>query len=214
MSKDNRGRFSAWGLAAALVAIFVFAPHPATAAGPSATLTQKAPDAAKILNIAERQGYVSVIVEFTPPVAPGAMRPSADVIEPLKVQVRSIQDAIITKHFDSATDPRPGQGFNRSIQRLSISPMFAVNVNAAELEALATDPQVVRIHENSLKQTNLEQSVPLVGMPAAFGWGATGSGYAVAVVDTGVKSDHPFLTGKVILEGCFSNAGGGGTGVS
>lgn len=57
----------------------------------------------------------------------------------------------------------------------------------------------------------LNESVPLVGMTGADGayvLGATGQGQAVAVLDTGVEADHPFLRGKVIAEACFSNGAG------
>ena len=187
---------------------------PGAAAAPSAALSQKAQELAKLAQAAEQQGYVSIIVEFAPPIPHSAMRPDRAVLEPLRAQVRSIQDAIIASHFGSSANPRPGQGFGRGIRRLDISPMFGVNVNAAELEALAADPRVLRIHENELMQPLLEQSVPLVGMAAAYSSGANGDRYAVAVIDTGVKADHPFLAGKVILEACFSKNGGSSSGTS
>jgi len=37
--------------------------------------------------------------------------------------------------------------------------------------------------------------------------GFTGNGYAIAVIDTGVARNHPFLTGKVVAEACFSGSG-------
>src|SRR5262249_44757001 len=90
------------------------------------------------------------------------------------------------------------------------TPGFAVNVTSAELEALAADPLVTTITLDRRNRPVLLQSVPLVGMPNAYALGATGQGYAVAVLDTGSQSDHEFLSGKVIAEACFPNAGGGG----
>jgi len=57
---------------------------------------------------------------------------------------------------------------------------------------------------------SLIDSVPLIGMTTAYTLNATGAGKAVAVLDTGVKSNHEFLNGKVVAEACFSNAGGFG----
>ena len=120
------------------------------------------------------------------------------------------QDGIIASHFGSATNPTQGQGFNRSLTRFPITPGFAVNVTLAELQALAADARVTRINYDRALPPSLIDSVPLIGMTAAYTLNATGAGQAVAVLDTGVKSNHEFLTGKVVAEACFSNAGGGG----
>ena len=56
--------------------------------------------------------------------------------------------------------------------------------------------------------------MPLVGGPAAWAAGYSGSGWTVAILDTGVQKTHPFLSGKVISEACYSNAGGLGGAVS
>jgi subtilisin family serine protease len=123
----------------------------------------------------------------------------------VRVQVATAQDAIIAAHFDSATNPRAGQGFNRELVRFAITPGFAVSVSRAELDALAADPRVQYIHYNRMVPPTLNQSVPLIGMSNAYAIGATGAGQAVVVLDTGVKSSHEFLAGKVIAEACFSN---------
>jgi subtilisin family serine protease len=120
-------------------------------------------------------------------------------------KLRPRRNAIIATHFGSATNPRAGQDFDRELTRFAITPGFAVTVSSAELDALAADPRVQYINYNRMVPPTLDQSVPLIGMPNAYGLGATGAGQAVVVLDTGVKSNHEFLTGKVIAEACFSN---------
>lgn len=60
------------------------------------------------------------------------------------------------------------------------------------------------IQEDALLQPSLAQSVPLVGADKAWGTGATGAGQTVAVLDSGVDATHPFLSGKVVAEACYS----------
>lgn len=180
----------------------------------SPALAQKASDAAALADAATKTGHVRIIAEFTGPVPAGQLSPSAAELAPHKAQIASMQDAIIASHFGSAANPRPGQGFQRGLLRFDISPMFAVNVTKTELEALAADPRIVHIHLDRLMSPVLLQSVPLIGMPEAYESGATGRGQAVAMVDSGVQANHEFLFGKVVMEACFSNSGGGGGGVS
>ncbi|HEV1999976.1 MAG TPA: S8 family serine peptidase, partial [Xanthobacteraceae bacterium] len=176
----------------------------------STVLTQKAPEAAEITTIADRRGYVRVIVQFAPPLGLNQIRPDPTTLAPIKQQIAATQNAIIGTHFGNAANPAPGQGFTRGVRRFDITPAFAVNVTRAELEALAADPRVVRIQYDRAVPHTLIQSVPLIGMSVAYGLGATGQGQAVAILDTGVQSNHEFLTGKVVSEACFSNAGGFG----
>jgi hypothetical protein len=176
----------------------------------SPQLAQKAPEAATLAAVAEQNGYVRVIVEFAGPAAPGQLRPDPAMLADVRARIAAVQNTIIASHFGSAANPSPGPGFPRAILRFDITPGFAVNVTQAELDALAADPQVVRINYDRLERPMLLQSVPLVGMPNSYASGATGLGQAVAVIDTGVQSNHVFLSGKVVMEQCFSNSGGTG----
>jgi subtilisin family serine protease len=69
-------------------------------------------------------------------------------------------------------------------------------------------------------RTSLDQSVPQVGTPTAWAAGYDGGGVTVAVLDSGIDTDHPDLAGKVVGEQNFTtesdadDLGGHGTHVA
>lgn len=176
----------------------------ATAAEPSTALQLKADDAASLLATAESQGYVRVIVEFLQPNRPAALTPDPAALEPVKAEIAAIQDTLIAAHLSNAP-AGVGDSFIRAYRRLEITPMMAVNVTPAELESLASDDQVIRISPDLENHAQLIDSVPLIGMPAAYADGGSGNGFAVAILDTGIRRNHEFFGGgKVIAGACFS----------
>jgi subtilisin family serine protease len=50
----------------------------------------------------------------------------------------------------------------------------------------------------------LDVSTGIVGADAAWGMGYTGSGWYVAVLDTGIRKTHEFFTGKTVVEACYA----------
>jgi Subtilase family/FG-GAP-like repeat len=172
----------------------------------SPELAQKAPEADAIVAKAAQDGYARIIVEFAGPVPTDRLRPDPQVLGPLAAEIATRGNAIIASHFGSATNPSAGQGFPRGLSRFEITPMFAINVSPSELNALAADPAVVRIYLDHGGSPALPQSVPLIGMIPAYAAGATGARQAVAVIDTGVQTNHQFLSGNLLpQQACISN---------
>jgi subtilisin family serine protease len=66
---------------------------------------------------------------------------------------------------------------------------------------------VRKVWLNKKVRATLDQSVPQVGAPAAWQRGLTGAGVRVAVLDTGIDTDHPDLVGKTVVSQDFTGAG-------
>ncbi|GIG03130.1 proprotein convertase P-domain-containing protein [Catellatospora citrea] len=92
----------------------------------------------------------------------------------------------------------------RKVQSFDRLPMVTLQVDKAGLDRLAAQPGVVSVTEDVPVPPTLNDSVPLIGGDKAYAAGKTGAGAAIAVLDTGVATRHPFLANRVKTEACFS----------
>ena len=84
-------------------------------------------------------------------------------------------------------------------------PVFAMEMDAAAMRAAKAHGSGVEIWENPVLYPQLEESGPLVGAPRAWRKGYTGRGLAVAVIDDGADTRHPFLARRTVFEAYFSD---------
>jgi subtilisin family serine protease len=92
-----------------------------------------------------------------------------------------------------------------SVRGLGSLPYVALEVTSQQLDTLLATGLVSGVGENAEVRTNLADSVPLIGGPAAWNLGARGTGKAVVVVDSGVQSSHPFFGGRVVRSVCSAS---------
>ena len=165
---------------------------------------QKARAFAALMAKVQSKGRVRVIVGLRVGESSGASAKSSfkDAVARAAMvsRVNRVQQALLVR--------MSGHGIS-SVKRFKYIPYLAMEVDAVALGALASDPEVFSIEEDSLLKPMLEESVPLVGAPQAWSQGFSGSGQTIAILDTGVDKDHPFLRGKVVSEACYSGRGRG-----
>lgn len=87
------------------------------------------------------------------------------------------------------------------------APYVVFEGSRTELEELSRSINVKRIIADTFDRSTLLQSTALIGMPSVWASGNEGTGQAVAILDTGVQTDHPFFGDRVIAEVCYSTKG-------
>lgn len=89
-------------------------------------------------------------------------------------------------------------------------PHVALKVGRGALERLASSPLVATIQEDGLSDPLLASSTKLIGADLTAASGFRGDNWAVVITDTGIDADHPFFSGRVVVQACYSNGAGGG----
>jgi subtilisin family serine protease len=87
---------------------------------------------------------------------------------------------------------------------------LAGRVSAAGLAALRASPDVARVDLDVGGSGDLAISVPQIGADVLQDtYGLDGSGITVAVLDSGIDTDHPDLVSSIEGQQCFCSGGGG-----
>ena len=103
---------------------------------------------------------------------------------------RSVEDAV----------RRVGE-VTRTMRR---SPHLVATVPAASLDRLREAPHVRAVQVDRPERLALDSTLAVIRADDAHTSGFTGAGSTVAILDTGVDVDHPFLGGRVVAQYCSS----------
>lgn len=115
-------------------------------------------------------------------------------IADLQKRASKVQDKVLL---------RLGPGDLRLRRRFEVVPGFAGEVSREGLRRLSTLPEVVRVELDEGGAGSLAEAVPLTNSDQVQALGWTGEGVTVAIIDSGVDTDHPDLAGDLVAEACF-----------
>jgi len=80
-------------------------------------------------------------------------------------------------------------------------------IPAGHIEGLSQEPWVERIEEDEKVYAVLDESDGPLGAPAVRQTGYTGKGVMLAVIDTGIDTDHPDFAGRIVATRDFTLEG-------
>lgn len=184
-------------LAAALLAFCTALPVPAPAqTGPQIEIADGAGatrpvDAAGLIARARAARVLPVLIELDVAMEPEGLLEAAE---------RSAQRGAIAA---AQARVRAALPEGRSLVAFETIPYVALHATAADLAALLALPGILSIVEDVPVEARVSNSMPQIRAPAVWRRGFRGTGWAVAVLDTGVDSRHPAING-VVSEACFS----------
>jgi hypothetical protein len=124
----------------------------------------------------------------------------------LSVSGVSNQRAVIKAAQDTFMKALPANSY-KLISQFYVAPVIALYADVNAINVMASDANVLNIEEDIPLKPGDAASNNVIGVPAAVALGFTGAGWAVAVLDSGVQTSHPFFNhpGKVVAEACFSS---------
>jgi len=132
--------------------------------------------------------------------------PSVSVIVSLKQDSSPAQPAgraAITARADRVLASVAAADFQPTY-RYGATPAIAGRASAGGVQALAKHPDVLSVALDIPVHASLAQTVPLIRADnATTTFGVTGAGVVVAVLDTGIDTDHPMLADSITHQECF-----------
>ncbi|MDH3502811.1 MAG: S8 family serine peptidase [Nitrosopumilus sp.] len=151
----------------------------------------------------EKQGEVRVIIALDVVVNLEGEMESPQAIQSQQQMIQSAQQEIIRQLTTTNAQ-------SVDIYQFKHIPYISTTINLDSLNILQSSPMVSSIMQDVAVPLLLYQSNTIIGADKV--WlesfeevGYTGAGQQIAVLDTGVDKNHPFLIGKIVSEACFSS---------
>jgi hypothetical protein len=160
--------------------------------------------AARILADGDASDTIPVIITLQATPNQFARSESASVVD---MQQRASSVRVLQQDFVGRNATR----MQVTPRQPTLNPIVFVKMQRQDILALAADSAVISVQEDKPARVMMSESTGIIGSLTANTSGYDGRGMSVAVLDTGVMTNHEFLSGQVVAEACFSNVYGSDT---
>ncbi|HSK71936.1 MAG TPA: S8 family serine peptidase, partial [Pyrinomonadaceae bacterium] len=151
---------------------------------------------AELIQTARQTGEIRVIVRLQNELkAIGKMRQPE--LARHKSEIKQSQGDFLSRHKNRRVE---------KVTNFEFIPFVAFETDAATLEQMKNDPNIISIEKDEFDEPHLAESTEVIGAPTSWTSGFSGLGQNIVILDTGVDKTHPFLAGKVVSEACFSTS--------
>jgi subtilisin family serine protease len=152
----------------------------------------------RLFSKSQETGSVKIIVQVNAPFTPEPRLQQTEM-QLQRDKTKHIQDQILTEIERAGRKPVRAYKYK-------YTPYIAMTVDSSTLDAVLSSPDVISIEEDFLVPlaVGLNWSIDRIGATQLHDSSITGSGVAVAILDTGMDKTHPFLLESVVSEACYS----------
>ena len=150
--------------------------------------------------VKSKQVVRAVIALRTPFVPEGQLDPGQ--LEDQQFAIAALQARVSSKLGSGSMGSGP-----KSIRaRFQHIPHLVIDATREQLERIAALPEVQLIQQDTVNSVSMPVSAVKVGANLAWAAGFNGAGQTIAVIDSGIRTDHVFFpSGKITHQACFSD---------
>ena len=119
-----------------------------------------------------------------------ALRQAEDRQQQVPIIVRYTPTRRIFRHREAMSGVRESYTYR-------LRPFVHLHATSEAIQRLETDPEVVTIYEDLPVHAYLDTAMPLIQVPRLWQENLSGEGVRIAVVDTGLDTQHPDFQGRI-----------------
>ena len=148
-----------------------------------------------LLDKTSKNGSVRVIVRLNDSFVPEGNLSSPSLVSKQRESINKMQSKLLSELSGNVV---------KGLKRFQFIPFISFETDQKGLSTIYSSPNVTGVYEDKISRPFLSQSVPIIQGNQAWNSGYTGSGQTIAILDTGIETSHPFFSGKIVYEACYS----------